>query len=109
MSESTDIGDKADADITRRQPRIQRSAEGMPTLTRIVLEENDDIPPTGLPVSINGRAYIIVPGEPVDVPQGVIDVLNNAIMNVPQIDPNTRRVVAYRPRMRFPYRTLPKE
>jgi hypothetical protein len=74
--------------------------------TRIVLEENDDIPPTGLFVGLNGTGYLIRPGEPVDVPSGVIEILDNATTMVPQVDPQTRQVLGYRPRMRFAYRRV---
>lgn len=73
---------------------------------RIVLEENDNIPPTGQFISGNGRTFVLRPGEEADVPMTVINILNDAIQSVPQIDPSTRQVVAYRSRLRFPYRVI---
>lgn len=73
---------------------------------RIILEENDDIPPTGLFVSVNGRPYLIRPGEPVDVPQSVVEVLENASYASPQKDTATNQVIGYRERMRFPFRRV---
>lgn len=78
----------------------------LPETVRIVLEENDDIPPTGLFVGHNGKGYLIRAGEPVDVPRHVLDILDNAVMSSPQIDPVTRGVVGYRDRMRYPYRVV---
>lgn len=74
--------------------------------TWIVLEENVDIPPTGLFVGINGNSFMIRAGEEVCVPQSVIEVLNNAITQVPVQDPYTQKVLGHRKKMRFPYRLV---
>ena len=70
----------------------------------LVLEENPDIPPTGQFVGLNGIGYILRPGEPIDVPLGVKEVLDNAIIDVPQVDPSTQQIIGTRSRMRYPYR-----
>jgi hypothetical protein len=77
---------------------------GVPRI-RIVLEENDGIPPTGLFLSVNGNTYIIQPGSEVDVPPEVIGALNDAIMSVPVKD-GGQKVTVYRNRLRFPYRVM---
>lgn len=71
----------------------------------IVLEENDNIPPTGLFIGINGRSYQLVAGEEVSVPVEVLNVLDDAVEDVPRVDGN-RNVVDYRRKMRFPYRII---
>ena len=73
---------------------------------RIMLEEQDNIPPTGQFIGLQGVGYILRPGEEVDVPLPLLSVLNDAIESVPQVDPITRRVVGYRDRRRLPYRIL---
>lgn len=73
--------------------------------TRIILEENDQIPPTGQFVGVNGEGFLIMPGVPVDVPESVLEVLDNAIMSVPVKDSNDS-VIGYRDRLRFPYRIV---
>jgi hypothetical protein len=73
---------------------------------RIVLEENDDIPPTGQFVGHNGVGYILRPGVPVDVPLGVKEILDNAVLDVPQVNPDTLEVIGTRPKMRYPYRVV---
>lgn len=71
--------------------------------TRIILEDNDDIPPTGLYVGVNGKGYLIRTGIEVDVPNSVLEVLKHATKTAPIIDPDSRRVVGWRNRQRFPY------
>lgn len=77
-----------------------------PKLTRIILEENDDIPPTGLFVQHNGRPFVIKPGEPVDVPNEIISILNDAVISTPVKDPTTLQVIGHRDRMKYPYRRV---
>ena len=43
------------------------------------------------------------PGEPAAVPQELVDVLADSIMSVPVLDQYSN-VLAYRDRLRFPYR-----
>ena len=83
-----------------------KPAVGMPKRVKIWLEESDDIPPTGLPLGHNGVSYIIRPGEAVEVPEFLIEVLDNAVMAAPVVDPQTRQVIGYRDRLRYPYRRL---
>lgn len=78
-------------------------------LMRIVVEENENIPPTGLFVAVNGDPYVIVPGEEVEVPDFLLAHLDNASMGVPVVDPNSRQVVGYRTRTRYPYRIVYRE
>lgn len=82
----------------------RKVATAKPDTVKIVLEENDEIPPTGLFVGLNGRGYLIRAGEEVSVPLGVAEILEHAITSVPQMDPQTRQVVGYRDRMRYPFR-----
>tara|TARA_R110000868_G_scaffold19150_3_gene82781 strand:+ start:1324 stop:1635 length:312 start_codon:yes stop_codon:yes gene_type:complete len=84
--------------ITPAKPVVER--------VKILLEENDDIPPTGLFLGHNGRGYIIKPGEPVEVPVAILEILDHAVMSAPQLDPQTKQVVGYRERMRYPYRKI---
>lgn len=79
--------------------------------TWIVLEENEEIPPTGLFLGHNGNPFMLLPGTPALVPDYLLDVLDNAVMSMPTRDPNTMQVIAYRERQRYPYRRVsaPKE
>ena len=85
------------------------SGEVIPAAARvkIILEENDNIPPTGLFVGINNKSYLIRAGEEVEVPVEVVEVLNDAVEDVPRTDGNNN-VLDYRKKMRFPYRLIGK-
>lgn len=73
---------------------------------RILLEENDEIPPSGQFIGVNGAGFLLKPGVEVDVPDSIIEVLNNAVKSKPVIDPETRRIVDWRNALRFPYRVI---
>ena len=94
-----------------KKGKAAKDAPAVPTVKRIriILEENDNIPPTGQFFGVNGKGSIIRPGEEVDVPVELIEVLNNAEMSVPLVDPNTNQVVGYRKKLRFPYRVIAKD
>lgn len=94
--------------IDQEPIKIRKAAKPIPRpdTVRIILEEDDNIPPTGLFVGVNGKGYLIAPGEVVDVPQSVVEVLDHAVMATPQLDPATKQVAGYRERMRYAYRRV---
>lgn len=99
-----ELGTNIDTDV-KIQKKPARSV-GMPDTVKIILEENADIPPTGLFLGHNGRGYLIVPGEVVDIPRHILEILDHAVMSTPQTDPSTKQVIGYRERMRYPYRVV---
>lgn len=97
-----DLGSNLGAE---EEPKILTKPVGLPRTVKIVLEENEDIPPTGLFIGHNGRSYLICCGAEVDVPLGVLGILDDAIVSVPIRD-SGNRVVGTRQRRRFNYRRV---
>lgn len=93
----------------QKQPEPRRAMKAKSPANdrvRIILEDSAEIPPTGLFVGLNGRGYLLQAGVEMDVPVGVVDILDHAIGKVPVIEPTTRQIVGYRERMRYPYRRV---
>lgn len=89
-----------------KEPKAAKAdAPAAPKRVNIILEENDNIPPTGLFIGVNGRSYMLRAGVKASVPVEVVEALNDAVEARPQVDPNNN-VVDYRMRLRFPYRLL---
>lgn len=70
---------------------------------RIVLDENENIPPGGLYLGLNGYGYRIAPGVEVNVPVGVVDILDHAIETVTILDPITKQKIGTREKRRYSY------
>lgn len=111
--DADDASETATQGIAPAKPaKIAKSADktkpavGMPKRIKIWLEESDDIPPTGLPLGHNGISYIIKPGEPVEIPEFLVEILDHAVMASAVLDPQTKQVVGWRDRLRYPYRRL---
>lgn len=90
----------------QRAELIAKNASAVGKTVRIILEENDNIPPTGQFFGINGKAFVLQPGREAVVPIEIVNVLNDAIMETPEVDAVTRQVIGYRKRLRFPYRLV---
>ena len=73
---------------------------------KIILDDqaNGDIPGgLGQFIGHNDRYWHLKPGMVAEVPEEVLDVLDNAVKMVPVIDPVTKRVTTWRRTKRFPY------
>lgn len=88
-----------------RPDAVTRSPAKKPKRVRILLEDNDTIPPTGQFIGHNGKGYILRPNEECEVPAELLAVLDDAVEDAPIIGPDTR-VVGWRKRKRFPYRII---
>lgn len=86
--------------------RVPAPKAGAEPKVRIIIEESDALPPGGVFIAVNGRSFMIQPGVEVDVPEGVVDVLNHAIESVPVKAPGTDQVVGFKDRLRYPYRVI---
>ena len=72
---------------------------------KIILEENDAIPPGGQFFGVNGTGYQIIPGKEVLVPEFLLGVIDNAVATKPVLNEDSQ-VVGYRDVPRFPYRIV---
>ena len=77
-----------------------------PKLVKVVLQDSPEIPPTGLFIGHNGTGYILKAGVPAMVPEFLLEILDNAVMSVPVMDPDSLQVVDYRNRLRYPYQVM---
>lgn len=73
---------------------------------KIILEEKDEIPPTGQFFGINGTGYILRPGEIAEVPMSLVNLLDDLVELKTETDPVTKQPMAPRPRHRFSYRIV---
>lgn len=74
--------------------------------TWVILAENKNIPRGGQFFGCNGSTYLLRPGRAAHVPNGLIDILDNAIESIPIVDPDTLIIVEYRDQLRYPYRVV---
>jgi hypothetical protein len=92
----------------RAAPERKAKVKGKPAgevKVRIILEDNEQIPPGGQFIQVNGRSFLIQANYEVEVPRMVCDVLDHAVMSVPITD-QMNTVIGYRDRLRFPYRVV---
>ncbi len=98
-----DFEDNLGDTVATPEKKIPKKAEIAPVRVRIVLEENDQIGPSGQFFGADGRGYMLRPGEEADVPESILNILDTAVMSVPVKD-GSDTVTGYRDRLRFPYR-----
>ena len=112
MTDTEDMGSNMDemfAGMPEAEPKSKPTPKVKATkaeTVRIILEENDAIPPTGLFVGLNGRGYLLKTGVPMDVPLGVKEILDHAVQKMPVVDPQDQKIVDYRDRQHYSYRLL---
>jgi len=93
--------------VVREAPaprKVEVAVEG--PRVRIILEDNEHIPPTGLFFGAQGVGYMLKANMAADVPPSIINILDSAIMATPIVDPDTMQITGYRDRLRFPYRVV---
>lgn len=75
-------------------------------MTRILLEESNNIPETGLYLGHNGKGFLLKPGVQVDVPPEIIEILDHAVQSIPTVDPQNFAITGMRDQMKYPYRVI---
>lgn len=103
MAKSAPVLEPAETPAPTRKTRV---ASPQKSTVKIIIEENEDIPPTGLYIAHNGRGYLLQAGRPIEAPPELVEILDHAVMSTPQLDPTTKQVIGYRDRLRYPYRRV---
>jgi len=98
----------AETAIAMAEPGIVDQVRAAPNMPEgriwIVLQESPHIQRgQGQFFGINGAGFLLKPGKKAYVPKGIVDILENAIEEIPDVDPDTLQVVGWRQRLRFPY------
>jgi|SRR6056297_1145906 len=101
-----DENEQAPAPAAKKPAAKKRTTKPKSDRVEILLEENDDIPPTGLFLGLNGRGFMLRPGEKASVPIGIVEILENAVTSTAVLDPATKQVIGYRDRLKYPFRKL---
>ncbi len=102
------LADEAGTQLAAMNAAVAEVAD-KPKRVRILLEENDNIPPTGQFIGVNGRGFMLRAGEEAEVPLEVIGVLESAVQEVPMVNPVTQQVEGYRKKLRFPFRVIARD
>jgi len=98
----------ATAAIAAAEPGIVDKVRAAPNMPEgriwIVLQESQHIQRgQGQFFGINGAGFLLKPGKKAYVPKGIVDILENAVEDIPDVDPDTLQVIGWRQRLRFPY------
>lgn len=108
-SAAAELGVNLEADLPKKRGRPRQEmnvSNGSTGRVRIILEDNEAIPPTGLFLSHNGKTFLLRAGEEVNVPEYLLEILDHAVMSTPIVDQESGQVIGYRDRMRYPYRVI---
>ena len=96
-------GAAASPDANEAKAAVNTPAK--PKRVKIILDENDAIPPGGQFFGVNGTGYQIQPGKEVEIPEFLLGVIDNAVTTKPILN-DDGQVVGYRDVPRFPYRIV---
>jgi hypothetical protein len=125
MSDENDIEnvfggslEKPAPSTARPGPEVKKSAPRKPApaktdvpkveYIRVKLAHSKEIPPGGLYLGHNGKGYLLKPGVEADVPDFLLDVLDNAVMAKPVTGPNGQ-IESWEDQPRFMYSIIRKK
>lgn len=99
--------DAIDSEVARQEESIRRQLRSQRKVRIIIASGKDPQDRCPVPVAVNGREYLIVRDKPVDVPQGVLNVLDLAMEQVAEVvDEGGQNRTVFQPAQRFSYRVL---
>ena len=99
--------DAIDTEVSRQEESIRRQLRSQRKVRIVIASGKDPQDRCPVPVAVNGREYLIVRDKPVDVPQGVLDVLDLAVEQVAEVvDEGGQNRTVFQPAQRFSYRVL---
>lgn len=109
MGERPAPGIKERAEALARKLRAEAGLKGAPTESEMVdatfMLEKQGVS-TRIPYN---RSWLAQPGVEFEAPQELLELLDKAILSVPIVDRNTKQVIGYRDRKRFPYRVVARD
>lgn len=98
---------KLDAQVSRQEEAIRRQLGRQRKARIIIASGRDPHERSPVPVAVNGREFLIVRDTPVDVPEGVLNVLDLAVANVAETrDMGQQANTEFHHALRFSYRVL---
>lgn len=96
-----------DAEVSRQEEVIRHQLKTQRKVRIIIASGKDSQERCPVPVAVNGREYLIERDKAVDVPQGVLDVLDLSVEQVPTVlEEGGQSRTVFQPAQRFAYRVL---
>lgn len=96
-----------DAEVTRQEAAIQTQLRAQRKVRITIAGGKSPHERCPVTVAVNGHEYLIVRDKEVDVPQGVLNVLDLAQEQVPgNMEENGQNRTVFQPAQRFAYRVL---
>lgn len=95
-----------DAQVAKQEEQIIRQISQQRKARIVIPSGRDAHERCAVPVGLNGREFLIARDKEVDVPVGVLEVLNLATANVVQSNGDAENAISFHKVPRFPYRLL---
>lgn len=101
---TTDAG--IEAQVAKQEEQIIRQISQQRKARIVIPSGRDAHERCAVPVGLNGREFLINRDTEVDVPVGVLEVLNLATANVAQSNGDPEKPITFQKVPRFPYRLI---
>lgn len=95
-----------DAQVAKQEEQIIRQISQQRKARIVIPSGRDAHERCAVPVGLNGREFLINRDTEVDIPVGVLEVLNLATANVAQSNGDPDKPITFHKVPRFPYRLL---